>query len=130
MFFFYLAYVLFRNARRMQAVKERIASAPNRTFWQAVISIWISPQVYIGWTTIGIPALLGYTKEAIWRGFAFLGSFYLLWIGGLAVQIFLFSQAGKINLQANTILIMVASFLLVGFGIYQIWLGSTALLSN
>ena len=130
LFFFYLAYVLFRNARRMQAVDERVASAPNRTFWQAVVSIWISPQVYINWTAIGIPALLGYTEQALWRGIAFLGAFYLLWVGGLAAQIILFSQAGRINMEANNIVIMLASLLLVGFGAYQIWLGATGLSGN
>lgn len=130
LFFFYLAYVLFRNARQMRAVNERVANAPNRTFWQAVISIWISPQVYINWTAIGIPALLGYTEQALGRGIAFLVSFYLLWVGGLAAQIILFSQAGRINTQANNILIMFASLLLVGFGIYQIRLGAAGLMGN
>jgi threonine/homoserine/homoserine lactone efflux protein len=130
LFFFYLAYVLLRNASRIRVVNERVANAPNRTFWQAVISIWISPQVYINWTAIGIPALLGYTEQALWRGFAFLGSFYLLWIGGLAAQIVLFSQAGRINAQVNNLVILAASLLLVGFGIYQIWLGGTGLLNR
>jgi len=129
LFFFYLAYILYRNAHRMQAVNERVASAPNRTFWQAVVSIWISPQVYVNWTAIGIPALLGYAEQSLWRGLAFLGFFYLLWVGGLAAQIILFSQAGRINEQANQIAIMLASLLLVGFGIYQIWLGAKGFLS-
>jgi threonine/homoserine/homoserine lactone efflux protein len=130
LFFFYLAYVLYRNARRMGAVDERVASTPNRTFWQAVLSIWISPQVYVNWTAIGIPALLGYSEQSLWHGIAFLISFYTLWIGGLAVQIILFGQAGKINMQANNTFIIAASLLLVGFGLYQIWLGVTRLLSN
>ncbi|MEJ2598766.1 MAG: LysE family transporter [Anaerolineales bacterium] len=129
-FFFYLAYVLYRNTRRMGAVDERIANAPKRSFWQAVFSIWVSPQVYINWTAIGIPALLGYTDQALWRGIAFLVSFYILWIGGLAAQIILFGQASRINVQANNIVIMAASLLLTGFGIYQIWLGATRLLNH
>jgi len=132
LFFLYLAYLLFRNTSRMQTVTvgERIADAPNRTFWQAVVSIWISPQAYINWTAVGIPALLGYTDQAVWRGIAFLVSFYLLWIGGLAVQIALFGQAGKINTQANDIVVMAASLLLTGFGIYQVWLGVAKLLGT
>jgi threonine/homoserine/homoserine lactone efflux protein len=130
LFFFYLAYVLFRNARRMQAVDEKVAAAPNRTFWQAILAIWVSPQVYITWTAIGIPALLHYSAQAFWRGVAFLVFFYLLWVGGLAAQIILFSQAGRINTQVNTIAIMVASLLLVGFGIYQIRAGAAGLMSN
>lgn len=130
LFFFYLAYVLYRNARQMGSVDERVVSAPNRTFWQAVLSIWISPQVYINWTAIGMPALIGYREQSLWHGIAFLISFYTLWIGGLAVQIILFGQAGKINVQANNIVIIAASLLLVGFGLYQIWLGVTGFLSN
>jgi len=130
LFFFYLAYVLFRNARRMRSLNERVASAPNRSFWQAVLSIWISPQVYINWTAIGIPALLGYSKQSLWHGIIFLVSFYTLWVGGLAAQIILFGQAGKINVQVSNVLIILASLLLVGFGIYQIWLGITGLLSH
>jgi threonine/homoserine/homoserine lactone efflux protein len=128
LFFFYLATVLFRNARMMQKSAEAATRASSGTFWQAVTSIWIAPQVYINWTAVGIPALLGYSQEGIWRGLAFLLFFYILWIGGLSVQIILFSQAGKVNTQANTYLIMIASLLLVGFGIYQIWLGTTGLI--
>lgn len=127
LFFIYLAMVLFRGARRMQKMPAATpAAAPSRTFLQAVTAIWVAPQVYINWTAIGIPALLGYLQEAIWRAVAFLLFFYVLWIGGLATQIVLFSQAGKINPQANNYLIMIASLLLVGFGVYQIKLGVTA----
>jgi threonine/homoserine/homoserine lactone efflux protein len=130
LFFFYLAYILFRNTRRMQAVHEKVATAPNRTFWQAVLAIWISPQVYINWTAIGVPALLRYTEQAVWQGIAFLVFFYVLWVVGLAAQIILFSQAGRINVQANNIVIAAASLLLVGFGMLQIRTGVTGLMSN
>lgn len=127
LFFFYLAYVLFRNVRKMQVSAQEVANAPHRTFWQAVTAIWISPQVYINWTVVGIPALLAYANESFWRGLAFLFFFYLLWIGGLSVQITVFSQAGKINERANIYLVMVGSLLLIGFGVYQIWLGVAGL---
>jgi threonine/homoserine/homoserine lactone efflux protein len=123
LFFFYLAYVLFSNVRRFQISEEKIANAPNRTFWQAATAIWISPHVYINWTIIGVPALLAYSEESIWRGLAFLFFFYILWIGGLSGQIFLFGKAGLINEQANKYLVTVGSLLLVIFGSHQIWLG-------
>ena len=129
LFFFYLAYVLFRNMRKMQVSAEVVAKAPRRTFWQAVAAIWISPGVYINWTAVGVPALLTYAAESIWRGLAFLFFFYLLWIGGLSLQIILFSQAGKVNEKANNYLVMIGSLLLIGFGIYQIWLGVNGLIA-
>lgn len=129
LFFFYLAYVVFRNVRTMQISAEAVAAAPRRTFLQAITAIWISPQVYINWTVIGIPALLDYTTESVWHGLAFLFFFYLLWVGGLAVQIILFSQVGKVNERANAYLAMIGSLLLIGFGFYQIWLGLTGLIA-
>lgn len=127
LFFFYLAYVLYRNARNMQISADAVAHAPSRTFGQAVTAIWISPQIYVNWTLIGIPALLAYAAESVWRGLAFLFFFYLLWIGGLAVQIFVFGQAGKLSGRANVYLVMIGSLLLIAFGIYQIWQGLAGL---
>ncbi|MAT99836.1 MAG: hypothetical protein CL608_22065 [Anaerolineaceae bacterium] len=126
-FFFYLAYVLYRSMQRMQVSTEAVANAPSRTFWQAILAIWISPQVYLNWTAVGVPALLTYSAESAWHGAAFLLFFYLLWIGGLSLQIVLFSQAGRINEQLNHYLVLIGSLLLIGFGIYQIWLGITGL---
>jgi len=129
LFFFYLAYVLVRNMHRMQISTEAVANAPSRTFWQAIVAIWISPQVYLNWTAVGVPAVLSYSEISVWHGLAFLLFFYLLWIGGLSLQIILFSQAGKVNEQLNTYLVIIGSLLLIGFGIYQIWLGFTGLIT-
>jgi len=128
LFFFYLAYVLFRNMRRTQVSTEVLVNAPHRTFGQAIVAIWISPQVYLNWTAVGVPALLTYSAESVWHGLAFLLFFYLLWIGGLSLQIVLFSQAGKVNEQLNSYLAIIGSLLLIGFGVYQIWLGITGLI--
>jgi threonine/homoserine/homoserine lactone efflux protein len=127
LFFFYLARQIIRNALRPPVEKAPKMVPASRTFWQAVTAIWISPAVYINWTTVGVPGLLTYTKQALWRGIAFLLIFYTMWIGGLAVQIVLFGQAGRINPQMNKWILVAAGMLLVGFGFYQIWLGVTAL---
>ena len=42
----------------------------------------------------------------------------------------LIGQAGKISARANNYFIAVAALLLVGFGLYQLWLGGTFLLSE
>jgi threonine/homoserine/homoserine lactone efflux protein len=129
LFYFYLALVLFRTVRKMAISDEQIASAPSRTFWQAAAAIWISPQVYINWTIIGVPALLIYSKDSIWYGLAFLFFFYLLWIGGLSLEIIIFGQASSISEKATKYLVIVGSLLLIAFGIYQIWLGINGLVT-
>jgi hypothetical protein len=53
------------------------------------------------------------------------------WIGGLAIQIIFFGgPAGKISQQANQYIVMMPTALLVGFGIYQIWVGAYNLLAD
>jgi threonine/homoserine/homoserine lactone efflux protein len=129
LFYVYLAYSVVRKAR--QPVRENVlANAPHRTFGQAITAVWVSPQIYINWSIIGIPALLGYAAQSPWHMVAFLLGFYLLWVGGLALQIMLVGQAGKISPHANTYIVGIAAFLLVGFGLYQFWLGITNLLGG
>jgi hypothetical protein len=54
--------------------------------------------------------------------------FYTIWVAGLALEIVLFAQIGRLNPQANRLIFYLAALLLIGFGLYQIWLGATALL--
>ena len=129
-FYIYLAYSIIRRARQPVQVDDVLANAPRRTFSQAITAVWVSPQIYINWSIIGIPALLGYAAQSPWHMIAFLLGFYLLWVGGLALQIILVGQAGKISSNANTYIVVIAALLLVGFGFYQLWLGATNLLGG
>lgn len=127
-FYIYLAVGLVRRANQ-PIEAEMVTKAPRRTFWQAITAIWITPQVYINWSVIGIPAVLGYSEASPWHAAAFLAGFYLLWVGGLAVQILVFAQVGKLHERATSYVMIAASILLVGFGIYQAWIGISSLLS-
>ena len=125
LFYVYLAYGLIRNSRQ-QLSEEVFESAPRRTFGQAITAIWVTPQVYINWSIIGVPAILGYAVQSTRHVVGFLTGFYVIWIGGLALQIILIGQAGKLSSQANRYLIFIAALLLVAFGIYQFSIGATA----
>lgn len=129
LFYIYLAYGISRKARR-RVRAEVLANAPRRTFGQAITAVWVSPQVYINWSIIGVPALLAYAAQSTWHMAGFLTGFYLLWVGGLALQIVVVGQAGKWSAQANTYIVAVAALLLVGFGVYQFWIGATNLLGG
>src|SRR5574341_1836765 len=126
LFYIYLAVGLIRRANRTVDVRT-IADSPQRSFWQAITAIWITPQVYINWSEIGVPALLAYSEQSPWHETAFLAGFYALWVTGLAAQIIIFGQAGKLNQTATHYLAIAASLLLVGFGVCQCWLGVPAL---
>lgn len=129
LFYIYLAYGLIRSARQ-QVSQATLEIAPRRTFWQAITAVWITPQIYISWSIIGIPALLGYGAQSSWYAAGFLVGFYLFWIGGLALQIIVAGQAGKFSGRTNAYLIAIAALLLVGFGIFQFWIGATNLLGS
>jgi len=130
LFYIYLAYSIVRRAQQPVQADKVLANAPRRTFGQAIMAVWVSPQIYINWSIIGIPALLAYAAQSPWYMVAFLLGFYLFWVGGLALQIMVVGQAGKISSNANTYIVVVAALLLVGFGLYQLWLGATNLLGG
>jgi len=133
LFYIYLAVGLVRRAKQPMSTEKAeaaIEEAPRRTFWQAITAVWITPQVYINWSVIGIPAILRYSEASVLTAVAFMLGFYLLWVGGLAVQIILFGQAGKLSASAAAYVVYAASVLLIGFGIYQLWLGVSLLLTG
>ena len=74
-----------------------------------------------------MPALLAYAAQSNWYVVGFLAGFYGLFVGGLALQIILVGQAGKLSSQANGYVIAGAALLLVGFGLYMFWIGATNL---
>lgn len=127
-FYIYLAVGLYRRAQA-PVDQEALAADSRISFWQAITAIWITPQAYINWSTIGIPAILGYAELSILHVASFLGGFYLVFVLGLAVQIILLGQAGKINKNITKYIIYAAAVVLVGFAIYQFWIGLGSLLS-
>jgi len=129
LFYIYLAYSIIRRARQ-PVQTDTITNVPRRTFGQAITVVWVSPQIYINWSIIGVPVLLGYAAQSLWYMIAFLVGFYLLCVGRVALQIMLVGQAGKISPHANIYIVVIAALLLVGFGLYQLWLGATNLLGG
>lgn len=127
LFYAYLAYRLVRRTREPEP-EEVLQDVPRRTFREAIVAVWLSPTVYINWSSIGVPALLSYGAESTWYAIGFLAGFYVLWVGGLAAQIFLVGQAGKYSAKVNTVVLVAAALFLAGFGAYQIWIGLTNLI--
>jgi threonine/homoserine/homoserine lactone efflux protein len=129
LFYIYLAYGLIRSTQQ-HVSEEVLENAPRRTFWQAITAVWITPQVYINWSIIGMPALLGYAAQSTWHMVGFIAGFYLVFVVGLALQIILAGQAGQFSTQANRYVLVAAALFLTGFGLYLFWIGATNLLSG
>ncbi len=121
-FYIYLAVRHVRTARTQLTPDMRDVEF-KRSYWQAVVAVWITPVAYINWAVIGVPALLTYAEQSVASVILFLVGFYAVWVGGLAVQIWIVGQADRV-LEARTVyLVYGGSVLLVAFGFYQIWLG-------
>lgn len=128
-FYIFLAVRLTRTARA-RLTPDMLEIERKRSYWQAVTAVWISPAVYINWGVIGIPALLSYGDQSALHAALFLVGFYLVWVGGLALQLYLVGQAGRVLQERTTYLVYAGSLLLVGFGIYQIWIGLRGLVGT
>jgi len=128
-FYIYLAIRLFRNART-QLTPDLLKVEFKRSYWQAVLAVWISPAVYINWSVIGVPAMLTYAEQSPAQVIMFLVGFYVVWVGGLAAQIWIVGQADRVLETRTAYLVYGGSVLLVGFGIYQIWLGLSNLVGT
>jgi threonine/homoserine/homoserine lactone efflux protein len=126
-FYLYLAYRIVKGARR-EGGREALETAPRRTFLQAITAVWVTPAAYINWSTIGVPAILRYGEQSAGQLAAFLVGFYILWVGGLTLQIYVVGAAGNLNRRANLLLVYAAAALLVWFGVYQFWIGIQNLL--
>jgi len=126
-FYVYLAIGLIRNSTRI-VDSDAVRNTERRSFWQAITAIWVTPQVYINWSLIGIPALMAQADESVSNAAAFLLGFYFVWVGGLAVQITVMSQAGRLDPNITRLLMTAGGLILIGFGVYQVWIGARGLL--
>jgi threonine/homoserine/homoserine lactone efflux protein len=129
LFYIYLAIRLVRTAGT-QLAPDMLDVEFNRSYWQAVVAVWITPVAYINWAVIGVPALLTYAEQSLAHVIAFLVGFYAVWVGGLAAQIWIVGQADRVLKTRTVYLVYAGSILLVGFGIYQIWLGLSNILGT
>lgn len=85
----------------------------------------LNPSPYIFWTLVTGPILLtGWRKSPVY-GLGFIVGFYATMILSLVTIILVFSMARQLGPQINRILLGVSALALLGFGLYQLWLGIT-----
>jgi len=120
-FVLYLAWKSFRAYRGFQPVHS--SAETRQTFWQAVVTNFLSPVPYIFWSMLAGPALVQGWKETPAHGLVFLFGFYFAMIGGLTLLVVLFGAARQLGPRVNRALIGLSALALFGFGVYQLWQG-------
>jgi len=86
----------------------------------------LSPGPYIYWGLVTGPVLVAGWREAPANGVGFLLGFYLVFALTLAGLVLLFGTARQLGPKVNRALLGISALALLGFGLYQLWLGVSA----
>ncbi|MBN2184916.1 MAG: LysE family translocator [Candidatus Krumholzibacteriota bacterium] len=122
----FLVYLAFRAFRSWQQYKtdEAVSDGPGQqTLFNAVLVNLLNPNPYLGWSLIMGPLFLEGCRSGPANGIALIASFYLTMILTLAGIIILFGFARRFGPKVSKVLIGLSSFVLLVFGIYQLYLG-------
>lgn len=91
-------------------------ASPRRILGTAVAMNAISPGPYIFWSTIIGPTLIQALEVSLWAGIATVIGFYAMFLGGLALLVFVFHRLGTISPEATRYMLVLTMALLLWFG--------------
>ncbi len=122
LFLFYLAFGSYKSWKNfsLEIPTER---NPGQTLMNAVLVNILNPAPYLGWSLVMGPLFLKGYHEAPLNGISLIVSFYVTMILCLMGIIFLFTYAKNIGPNVNRITLGLSVIALIGFGIYQLWMG-------
>jgi threonine/homoserine/homoserine lactone efflux protein len=122
----YLAFEAWKSWRSFNP-EEAIAVGNGRnSLLKAVAINWLNPNLYIGWSVILGPMVLGGWRKSPASGVAVVVGFYITIVTVMVGMIFLFSAARALGPKVRKNLIGLSSIALACLGIYQLWLGGFA----
>ena len=127
-FILYLAKGALSGLKGSGPVIGAVADAGRRTFLSAILMNFLNPNPYIFWSVVSGPIVLSGWRRSPGFGIAFLVGFYGAFVCCLMALIILFGTAGSISDKVNRALIFVAAAALLAFGLYQVAVGSAALI--
>ena len=123
LFVLYLAWKASATWRNYDSAAPVTAGASQRGFFRAAVMNALSPGPYIYWGLVTGPVLVAGWREAPANGVGFLLGFYLAFALTLAGLVLLFGTARQLGPKVNRALLGISALALLGFGLYQLWLG-------
>jgi threonine/homoserine/homoserine lactone efflux protein len=123
LFIFYLAYSAFVSWRTFNEASIVTPSVIRQSIGRAAMVNALSPGPYIFWTLVTGPILLAGWRQTPAYGIGFLVSFYATIVLSLSGIIVVFGTAKRLGRKVNRLLLFISAIALVGFGLYQLWLG-------
>ena len=122
-FVLYLAYGAYKTWRGFDtnfAFSE--VDAKQSVLKAALVNI-LAPGAYIFWSLVTGPILIASWRETPIFGIAFILGFYITFILCLMLIIFIFGTIQALGQKFRRAMVGISALALVGFGLYQVWLG-------
>lgn len=119
LFLFYIAYGAYkqyRDGETFRIAEGEIAESPMKLLTKAITINLLTPGPYIFWGTLNGPTFVAAARESVWYAIAFMLAFYGIFIGGLALLVFVFDRLGSISPRATRFILLFTMVLLVFFG--------------
>jgi threonine/homoserine/homoserine lactone efflux protein len=126
LFVLYLAWGAYRAWREFCPVET---TSSQQGILKAAMTNALSPGPYVFWGTVTGPILVAGWREQPVHGIGFLAGFYLAMVGTLIALIVTFGTARHLGPKVSRSLLGISAIALVGFGIYQLWLGASGVLA-
>ncbi|MCX6170896.1 MAG: LysE family transporter [Ignavibacteriales bacterium] len=122
LFLFYLAFGSYKSWKKFDMTVPT-ETKTSQTLMNATLVNVLNPAPYLGWSLVMGPLFLKGYSETPLNGISLIVSFYVTLILCLMGIIFLFAYAKNIGPRVNRITLGFSVIALIGFGIYQLWMG-------
>ncbi|MFC1871043.1 LysE family translocator [Chloroflexota bacterium] len=129
-FVLFLAWGAFKSFKNYRLNQMALLHASRQNFVKAVTINLLNPNPYLAWGLVMGPLLLKGWRESPGNGIGLVAGFYCTMILTTVGIILLFSAVKRFGSKVSRILIGISVIALAGFGLYQLWLGTTALWFN
>lgn len=125
LFVLYLAYGAYQTWKTFDPHLPSTESGTQKSILKAALVNILNPSPYIFWTLVTGPIFLRGWRETPMHGLAFMAGFYVTMILSLVTIIVIFGTVRQLGPKINRSLLGVSALALLGFGLYQLWLGIT-----
>ncbi len=126
-FILYLAFGAWKSWRDFHAEDTVTDESSSQRVLKAATINWLNPYPYLGWSTFLGPTLLSGWRESPISGIAFILGFYITMITVTIAMILMSAISRTFGPQVRRSLLGFSSIALACLGLYQLWLGSSAL---
>lgn len=116
---FYFAWKAFQAFQRFDSNTSQGEDNRHQSLFEATLINMMSPGPWLFWSMISGPILIQGWRTSPVHGLAFLSSFYISLVGGLAGIIVLFGTARQLGPKISRALLGMSALVLLFFGFYQ-----------